>query len=313
MSDSSSSPPVAIVGAGAVGSALARALVAKGHRVEAVLSRRADSAQALANRVGAPVAASAWKALPAPVRLVLLCVPDDAIASVAEALAEVEHPWSDTIAAHTSGAQTVAALSPLRDQGAATLSVHPLQTFAEETPPEAFENIVVGLEGNDRAVTVGEALARSLGARPVRLTSEEKARYHCAATLASNGLVALLAVVEEIFAASANETESSGMGLDAVEPLLHQTLENLHRSRPEGALTGPVARGDEETVQAHIDALAACTPHLLPLYVALSTELVRVAVRGGHLNAERAEGLLSTLRKATDAQPGDETPPAPSH
>jgi len=305
--------PIAIIGAGAVGTVLARALVANGHRVEAVLSRTVASAQALADRVGAPVVESSWEALPPSVRLVWICVPDDAITSVAAALAAIDHPWPDTIVAHTSGAQTAAALAPLGEQGAATVSFHPLQTFTDETVPDAFEDIVVGLEGDDRAVAAGEMVAQSLGARPVRLSSEGKALYHAAAALASNGLVALLAVVEEIFAASAHTTGSSELGLDAVRPLLQQTLENVQRTRPEGALTGPVARGDDETLQAHLEALSAQTPHLVPLYASLSTELVRVAVRGGHLSAEQAETLLHTLQAATDAASDDETPSAPSH
>lgn len=300
MSVSSSSPPVALVGAGAVGTTLAQGFVASGHRVEAVLSRTAASAQALADRVGAPVADSSWDALPATVRLVLICVPDDAIASVAEALTELDHPWSDTIVAHTSGAKTAAALAPLAEQGAATMSFHPLQTFAKDTPPEAFEGIVVGLEGDDRAVAAGEALARALGARPVRLTPEDKALYHAAAALASNGLVALLAVVEEVFSASDRGPETPESALDLVEPLIEQTLENLQQGTPEGALTGPVARGDEETVQTHLDVLAAETPHLVPLYAALSTEVVRVAVRGGHLTAEQAEGILGMIQEAAN-------------
>jgi predicted short-subunit dehydrogenase-like oxidoreductase (DUF2520 family) len=299
--------PVAIVGAGAVGTALARGLVASGHRIEAVLSRTAASAQALADQVSAPVADSSWAALPTSVRLVWICVPDDAIASVASALAAVDHPWPTTIVAHTSGAKTAAALAPLGEQGAATMSFHPLQTFTDDTAPGAFEDIVVGLEGDDRAVAAGKTLARTLGARPVRLTPDEKARYHCAAALASNGLVALLAVVEEVLTASGTEPPSSAAKL--VGPLIEQTWANLEQGTQEGALTGPVARGDEDTVRAHLDALADETPHLVPLYGALSTEMVRVAVRGGHLNAEQAETLLRTLREAAESTPDESAPP----
>ena len=306
MSAPPSSPPVALVGAGAVGTALARALVANGHRVEAVLSRTAASAQALADRVGAPVADSSWEALPTSVRLVWICVPDDAIASVAAALAEVDHPWADAIVAHTSGAKTAAALAPLGEQGAATLSFHPLQTFTDDTAPDAFEGIVVGLEGDDRAVAAGKTLAQALGARPLRLTPDEKARYHCAAALASNGLVALLAVVEEVLTASGTEPPASVTEL--VGPLVEHTWANLEQGTPEGTLTGPVARGDEDTIRAHLDALADETPHLVPLYAALSTEMVRVAVRGGHLSAERAEPLLHSLQEAAEGTPDEDTP-----
>ncbi len=299
MPSTSPVPPVAIVGAGAMGTALARGVVANGHRVEAVLSRTPASAQALAKRVDAPVASAEKRALPNSVRRVLICVPDDAIVGVAEALAKVDHSWPDTFVAHTSGEKSAAALAPLREQGAATLSFHPLQTFTAETPPAAFEDIIVGLQGDDLAVEAGEALARLLGGRPVRLTAEQKARYHAAAALASNGLVALLAVVEELLPEAKEEDDPPA--INWVAPLVERTWTHLKRSSPEGALTGPVARGDQGTVEGHLDALADETPHLVPLYAALSTEMVRVAVRSGRLSGNQAETLLDLLRASADA------------
>jgi predicted short-subunit dehydrogenase-like oxidoreductase (DUF2520 family) len=204
--------------------------------------------------------------------------------------------------AHTSGAKTAAVLDPLAEQGAAAMSFHPMQTFAPDTPPVAFEGIFVGVEGNDRAVAAGEILARAIGARPVRLTPEEKARYHCAAALASNGLVALLSVVEEVFGTGRPGDRTSAV--DLVGPLVEQTWLNLKENAPESVLTGPIARGDVDTVRSHLDALTATTPHLVPLYATLSTELVRVAVRGGHLSPTEAESLLAMLREAADPESG---------
>ena len=315
MQDGLGSPdasPVALVGAGAVGTVLGRGLAANGQRVEAILSRRAETAQSLADRVGAPVAGPLEaEALPAAVRLVFICVPDDAIAGVAERLAGFDHPWDDTIVAHTSGAKPAAILDPVARAGAATMSFHPLQTFTEATPPAALSDIVVGLEGDERALVVGEALARGFGAQPVRLTPDEKARYHCAAALASNGLVALLSVVEEVFG-SLDDVEATGRtGTALVAPLVEHTWRHLEQESPEEALTGPVERGDEGTVQTHLDALQAELPHLVPLYAALSTEMVRVAVRG-RLSADRAEALLKMLRTATEAVADADDPSARS-
>jgi predicted short-subunit dehydrogenase-like oxidoreductase (DUF2520 family) len=302
---------MAIVGAGAVGTTLARGLRLCGYPVEAVLSRSADDAQALGDRVGAAVTRSDWEALPSTVRLVWICVPDDVIASVAEALSGLDHPWGETVVAHTSGAETAAALAPLGRQGAATMSFHPMQTFTPDTPPKAFEDIVVGLEGDERAVGVGETLARALGARPVRLTAGEKVRYHCAAALASNGLVALMGAVEEVFGTSQETLEGASSSVDFVRPLVEQTWGNLEEGSPEGALTGPVQRGDEETLRAHLDALMAETPHLVPLYAALSTEMVRIAVRSGDLSSTGAEELLEVLRGAADAAREGYSPRSP--
>jgi len=300
MPDSFSLSPAAVVGAGALGSTLAQGLDGSGYSVAAVLNRSREAAEALGRRVGASVAGVDWNALPSTVRFVAVCVPDDAIASVADALADLDHPWDDTIVAHTSGAKTAAALDPLAHQGAATMSFHPLQTFVPGTSPEAFDDIVVGLEGHERALRAGATLARALGARPIRLTPEEKVRYHCAAALASNGLVALLGSVEETFGEAAHGTEGPSP-LNLVGPLVAQTLDNLESARPEEVLTGPVQRGDVDTVRAHLDALSADAPHLVPLYATLSTEMVRMAVRGGDLSAQAAAELLAVLRRAADA------------
>jgi predicted short-subunit dehydrogenase-like oxidoreductase (DUF2520 family) len=301
--------PAALVGAGAVGTALARRLAACGYPVRAVLSRTAADARALAERVGASVGTDALAALPGDVRLVLLCVPDDAIAAVAEALAALDHPWPRTVVAHTSGAHTADVLAPLADRGAAALSFHPLQTFTAGTPPAAFEDIVVGVEGAPDAVTAGEGLARALGARPLVLSAAEKVRYHGAAVLASNGLVALMGVVQEVLAGTdLGDTDA----LDALAPLVEQTWANLRAAPPESVITGPVARGDQDTVSAHLTALADDAPHLLPLYAALSTEMARLAVRGGHLDADTAEALLRRLRGAL-GDDDDEDFTYPSH
>lgn len=308
MSDPTASSPMTIVGAGAVGTTLARALHMCGYPVAAVLSRTVNDAEALADRVGATIAASSWDAVPAAVRLVWICVPDDAISSVAEALSGVDHPWGKTIVAHTAGAKTAQALAPLAQRGAATMSFHPMQTFALDTPPDAFQDIVVGLEGDERALAAGETLARTLGARPVQLTPEEKVRYHCAAALASNGLVALTGVVEEVFGVTQEKLGGVSSPVDLVGPLVEQTWANLGEGSPEGVLTGPVQRGDRDTLRAHLDALMAETPHLVSLYAALSTEMVRIAVRGGDLSPTEAEELLATLRDAAEAVRDDQWP-----
>lgn len=304
--------PVAVVGAGAVGTALARRLASRGAPVHAILNRDGAAARTLADRVGAPVASDDVHALPDEVRLVMICVPDDAISEVAKTLAAVSHPWSRTIAGHTSGARTSEALAPLDREGAATLSFHPLQTFTPDTPPDAFADVVVGIEGTPDAVSAGMALARGLGARPISLTARDKALYHCAAALASNGLVALMAVVEELLATS-DRADEGPSAVEMVGPLVEQTWKNLTSSSPEGVLTGPIARGDEATVDAHLDALREDAPHLVPLYAALSTEMARTAVRGGQLDVDVAEDLLHSLQKALRSSPNDDDSLESSH
>lgn len=306
MQDDTATPdgsPVAVVGAGAVGTVLARRLGPAGYPVRAVLGRTAASARTLADRVGASVGTDDLAALPADVRLVVLCVPDDAIAGVAETLAALDHRWDRTTVVHTSGRHPAAVLDPLAEQGAAPLSFHPLQTFSPDADPESLADIVVGVEGTPDAVAVGKVLARSLGARPLVLSPTDKAHYHSAATLASNGLVALMGAVEELLAATdlsekatTEEAERIPSVAEMITPLVEQTWVNLKKEPPESVLTGPTARGDRNTVAAHLRALSEDTPHLVPLYAALSTEMVRMAVRGGQISPDTAEALLSLLR-----------------
>jgi predicted short-subunit dehydrogenase-like oxidoreductase (DUF2520 family) len=308
--DDPSASPVAVVGAGAVGTALARRLADCDYPVRAILSHSEASARALAERVGAAVGTNEVAALPAEVRLVLICVPDDAIEAVASDLAAVDHPWSHTIVGHTSGARTADALAPLAEQGAAPFSFHPLQTFPSGTSPEAFEDIAITVEGDPDAVLAGKVLARTLGARPVVLSARDKARVHCAAALASNGLVVLMAVVEEVLPEM--DLDGDNRSADLLAPLVERTFTNMQEAPPESVLTGPVARGDRDTLEAHLAALSEETPHLVPLYAALSTEMVRVAVRSGKLDGKTAEDLLHLLQKALPGS-ADNIDPGLSH
>lgn len=291
-------PGVALIGAGALAEALARRLAACGYGVEAVLSRTAARAQALAALVKAPVASASLGDLPDRVRLVFCCVPDDAIGAVARALSAARPDWSGTTVAHTSGALTAAALYPLGEQGASLLSFHPLQTFTPASPPGVFEDIYVVLEGEAGAVALGARVADDLGARSMTLAPEAKMRYHLAASMASNFFVTLMALVGEVLADAGIDRRQ---GAALMQPLVEGTWRNLARRLPEDALTGPIARGDHRTVAAHLDALAAHLPHLIPVYAALGVEAVRVAVRSGRLAPDDAEQVLDALHAALES------------
>lgn len=302
---STSRTEVAIVGAGALGQALARRLVQKGYTVGAVLSRRRASAATLADAVDARVGSDDVADLPFGLQVVFLCVPDDTIPSVARSLAALPRDWGAVVVAHTSGTLTTEALAPLAETGATPLSFHPVQTFTAASPPSAFEGIYIGLESpSEEALTFGAQLAEDLGAHSVPVPTAAKTRYHAAAALASNGLVALMGLVSEVLASTGIDPEESHA---LVGPLVERTWANLATTSPEEALTGPVVRGDVGTIRAHTEALIAHQSHLLPAYAALTNEMVRLAVRSGRLKPEQAEPLLDVLHEAlhaVDAPPG---------
>ena len=288
---------VAIIGAGALGSALAQRLAARGYVVEAILSRTAARARALAATVKAPVASEALDDLPDGVGFVFCCVPDDAIGTVARRLGAARSDWSGTTVAHTSGALTAAALYPLGEQGAARLSFHPLQTFTPASPPGVFDGIYVVLEGDAEAVALGTRVAGDLGAESLTLAPEAKMRYHLAASMASNFFLTLMALVGEVLADAGIDRRQ---GAALMQPLVEGTWRNLIRHLPEDVLTGPIARGDRRTVSAHLDALADHLPHLIPVYAALGAEAVRVAIRSGKLDPDDAQQVLDTLHAALE-------------
>ena len=296
--------PIAVIGAGAVGRVLALALAEAGLNVRAILSRSAPGTTALARESGAE-AFMDLAALPADVRLVLICTPDAAIEPVARALAAQAHPWADTGVGHTSGALSVEALGPLRACGAQVFGFHPLQTLTRSSPASALHGAYAGIEEDEAedgeaGAGVGMALASRLGMHPLPVRAEDKARYHLAATLASNGLVALVGAVSDVLM-----TLGIGRGeaFGVVAPLLRGTLDNLAAGTPETALTGPVARGDAATVWRHRAALRDDLLRLQPLYAALQHEALRVAVQAGRLSAREQQAVRQALGpSATDAE-----------
>ena len=187
--------------------------------------------------------------------LVLLCVPDR---SIGEAAAYVDPgPW----VAHVSGATPLAALDPhLR-----RFSVHPLQTFTLRRGAEQLDGAWAAVTAeSDEARTVATWLAETLGLRPFPLADENRAAYHAGAAIASNYLVTLRQAAGSLL-------ESAGAPPEALDPLMRRTIENGFE------LTGPIQRGDWETVERHLDAIQASRPELEAMYRVLADATVAVA------------------------------------
>jgi predicted short-subunit dehydrogenase-like oxidoreductase (DUF2520 family) len=180
--------------------------------------------------------------------LVLLCVPDRAIAEVAAAIPP--GPW----VAHTSGACRLEALAPHERR----FSLHPLQTFTFDRGPEQLDGAWAAVSGESaEALAAGAELAETLGLRPFELDDAMRPLYHAAASFVSAFLVTLHDVAAELM-------EAAGAPPEAFEPLMRRTIENGFQH------TGPLVRDDWETVERHADAIAARRPQLLPLYRALA-------------------------------------------
>ena len=180
--------------------------------------------------------------------LVLLCVPDRAIAEVADSISP--GPW----VAHTSGATPLAALDPHSKR----LSVHPLQTFTLGRGPEQLDGAWAAVTAeNIEARSVGWDLAGTLGLRAFDLADADRTLYHAGAAIASNYLVTLYRAASRLF-------EDAGAPPEGLVPLMSRTIENGFE------LTGPISRGDWETVERHVDAIRRDAPELEPMYRALA-------------------------------------------
>jgi predicted short-subunit dehydrogenase-like oxidoreductase (DUF2520 family) len=240
-------PALALIGAGRVGSALARACAAAG--IEARLAGRED---AVAAAEGAEI--------------VLLCVPDRAIEEACESIAGA----APRFVGHTSGASDNEPLAAAAASGSATFGFHPLQTV----PDGATElgGSACAISGSTpQALAVAQSLARRLEMRPFELRDEQRAAYHAAAAIASNFLVALEESAAELLERSGID-DARGL----LAPLVLRSAANWAERGPD-ALTGPIARGDESTIGRHLDEIGDRAPELLELYEALASRTRAIA------------------------------------
>jgi predicted short-subunit dehydrogenase-like oxidoreductase (DUF2520 family) len=189
--------------------------------------------------------------------LVLLCVPDRAIAEVAAATPV--GPWI----AHVSGATPLDALGPHTRR----FGLHPLQSFSRERGPEQLDGVWGAVSAEtDEARAVGWGLAETLGLRPFDLDDDKRAAYHAGAAIASNYLVALRAAARSLF-------EAADVPPEALDPLIRGVMDTGFQ------LTGPIARGDWETVGRHLAVIRTERPELEQLYLILAGATARIAGR----------------------------------
>ncbi|HEU4563809.1 MAG TPA: Rossmann-like and DUF2520 domain-containing protein [Gemmatimonadaceae bacterium] len=274
---------VFVLGAGRAGRGLTRALRASGVEVVGLHGRR-DPGGADGVTVGAlpPALARA--------DVVLVAVRDEQLESaLAELLAAPLTP--DAVVLHASGSAEPAMLDAARASGHPAGTFHPLLPLAEpERAPALLRGAFIGIDGDEAARAAARVLAERLGARVVEIPAGAKARYHAAAVVASNFPVVLLDLATRLLAESGIEAAAAR---GAARSLFFAAVENLRHQEAADALTGPIVRGDVETVRRHRAALAG-EPELLAAYNALSRGALRLArERGTPAEALRAmERLL---------------------
>jgi predicted short-subunit dehydrogenase-like oxidoreductase (DUF2520 family) len=261
----------ALIGPGRVGASLALWAVAAGARCASVAGRAgAHAASELATRLGAAVADSVELAA-REAKLVLVAVPDAAIGEVARRLAARRQ--ATAVALHVSGAYGAAILEPLARAGWRTGSFHPLRAFPRVEPDlAAAAGTFFALDGDAEARSLGRRLAEAFGGTSAVVADAARPLYHWAASLAAGGVVTLLATAVEVGRRlGLPDAALAGYGRLATGALDAATAPGAGDSPdPAAAITGPVARGDRETVERHLTALTAQAPDLLPLEIELA-------------------------------------------
>jgi predicted short-subunit dehydrogenase-like oxidoreductase (DUF2520 family) len=262
-------PPAVVVGRGRVGRALASSLGA-GALPPTVVGGRQAAAE--------PETVVRGLREAGPACVLLLAVRDDALGGLASRFAAARPPIPPgTAVLHFSGALGVEVLAPLSDAGLPVGSCHPLQTFTgSPADPGRFEGATFAVEGEGEGRWAAERLALALGGRPVPVPPGARGLYHLAASLGANGLTGLVAASRDALVAAGFDP---GEALEALGPLLRSALEEALRLGPEAALTGPVARGDEATIERHRRALLSWDAARGGLLEALLHEQRRLATR----------------------------------
>ena len=261
------SETVSIVGAGRVGRALGRRLHELGWRVGGVTGRSISTARAAVRAIGAgqPLDAPTHQILNS--RVVLITTPDSAIEGVAKNLAQLGgKEWCGKVVLHTSGALDSSVLQPLADLGAATGSMHPMQTFSTQNFPD-LAKCIFGIEGCPAALQVARKMIHQMDGVAVRLSGANKAAYHAAGSFACAYVLALMETATRLLMTQGFKRRQA---MRALLPLTRQTLDNFERVGPLAAWTGPLARGDFSTIERHVKALADFEPEYLEAYKALS-------------------------------------------
>jgi len=266
---------IGVIGAGRVGSALAAAFAAAGHDVTVATRRGTPSPARVAARAG----------------LIILAVPDDAIAGLVADLAGAGALGRGQVVAHTSGAHGLGVLAPAVVAGARPLALHPAMTFTGA--PGDADRLAAGISFGVTAPAdlrpFATRLVADLGGAVEWIPEERRPLYHAALAHGANHLVTLVNEAMDRLRDAGVEDPARVLG-----PLLHAALDNTLRLG-DAALTGPVSRGDAGTVARHLKALRAADPGSVPPYLALARRTADRAIAAGRLDPTAAGPLLDVL------------------
>jgi predicted short-subunit dehydrogenase-like oxidoreductase (DUF2520 family) len=285
------SEAMAIAGAGRMGQALGRLLRERGESVMAIAGRNPERTAAAVAFVGGGAQSVSYRELPQHASRLLIAVPDDAIGDVALTLAEAG--MHSAAALHTCGARGPEALDSLRAAGVSCGTLHPLQTVANpEEGIRVLPGVAFAVDGDPEAVAWAGQIVSLLNGQVLHIPPVSRALYHAAAVMSSNYLIALISSAVMLMGEAGVDEE---IARRALLPLARTSVRNACELGPAAALTGPIARGDIETVRGHLSALARA-PAVESLYRSAGLVTLELGRRRG-LGESQAGIMEGLLRK----------------
>ena len=290
---------IAIIGAGRVGSSVGFLLGRAGYSVTAVAARTAESAARASSFIGQGEATIDAARAAARAEIVFITTPDRVIQEVCEKIAAAGSLKQGTIVIHMSGAHSLGLLDSAKRAGASRAVIHPLQSLASrEQGIKTLSGSYFRVEADPGARETAASVVTALGGIELVMPKwssdkDSAALYHAGAVAVSNYFVALIDFGLKFYEALGAEKKEA---LKAVLPLIRGTLHNIEHLGIPDALTGPIMRGDIQTVRDHLEAMQRRTPELTGLYKGLARQTVLVAREKGSITQQTADELLALVK-----------------
>jgi predicted short-subunit dehydrogenase-like oxidoreductase (DUF2520 family) len=279
---------ISIVGAGRVGRTLGRRLRELGWCIGPVVTQSAATSRAAVRAIGGGTPSARLTRGVFDADVILVATPDRAIAAVSADLARVgAKKCHGRVVLHASGALDHGVLAALARCGAATGSLHPMQTFSGRSLPN-LKGVIFAVEGGPRARRSAQQIARQLGGVPVTIKSANKPAYHAAGALVAGHALALMEAATQMLVKIGFTRRRAAA---ALLPLMRQMLDNFERLGPQAAWTGPIARNDYAVVAKHVSALRRYPREFQESYAALS-------LLAGRVLSEKPAVTISQLKRA---------------
>ena len=289
MTSNSARMNVGVIGPGRAGSALAAALARAGHHVVAAYAVSDESKSRVEELFPQAVLLDIEQVFDRS-DLILLTVPDDALPALAAAVADNGWCRAGQFVAHSSGRYGIGVLDPLTQAGALPMALHPAMTFnGSSMDIDRLTGCPFGVTAPDDLVPVATALVVEMGGEPMLVSEDKRSEYHAALAHGSNHLVTLITDAMELLSRSGVEHPDKFLA-----PLVGAALDNSLRYGDQ-ALTGPVSRGDAQTVATHLEVLDEQSPRLAAAYRAMALRTAERAIAAQILNPVAAAEILAVL------------------